>query len=419
MGRKPGGTAKRWKAEDDKQLGDLFSEHGWKWEVISEEIGQGRTPRACKERWNKIRHKQKAAEAMREARGDLVDMGGAGVGGVGGSQDGEELDAETLRLLRAESGTAMGQEDVLVDPLIEGIVMRSMEATMSTAAASGSGSKGNAEAEAEADGEGEGEAVEREMEDDVDPIAAVAAEGEAARTTTAPRKPSRGGEGDADEYVDGSDADAEGGESAAPSMVSCGSWSSLVTSSLLADADWEDGEEPLKKPPRATTSRHPCTSTSRLTFSHLFVRPANPSSSLFTDGSGEYVPLLPNPPIPFTPNSVIRGRRTAALSELAGKVFSPTGKERKVHGCPAENCGAAFKRSEHLKRHYKAVHMGQKRELSLRDVLCEKNCRADRRRLFDAAFPCEADGCEKSFSRKDNLQQHVRSPFVHSLSTSR
>ncbi|GAA5881415.1 hypothetical protein JCM3774_004368, partial [Rhodotorula dairenensis] len=31
-----------------------------------------------------------------------------------------------------------------------------------------------------------------------------------------------------------------------------------------------------------------------------------------------------------------------------------------VHTCPAENCNAAFKRSEHLRRHYKAVHRGEK-----------------------------------------------------------
>ncbi|GAA5842925.1 hypothetical protein JCM9279_004030 [Rhodotorula babjevae] len=53
-----------------------------------------------------------------------------------------------------------------------------------------------------------------------------------------------------------------------------------------------------------------------------------------------------------------------------------------VHACPAEHCTAAFKRSEHLRRHYKSVHRGEK------------------------PFPCTVAGCGKTFSRKDNLQQH-------------
>lgn len=72
--------------------------------------------------------------------------------------------------------------------------------------------------------------------------------------------------------------------------------------------------------------------------------------------------LVANPPIPFTPQSVIRGRRTLDAQELKGKLVSQTGKQKKVHECPAENCTAAFKRSEHLKRHYRSVHMGSKRE---------------------------------------------------------
>lgn len=77
------------------------------------------------------------------------------------------------------------------------------------------------------------------------------------------------------------------------------------------------------------------------------------------------VSLVANPPIPFLPKSVIRGRRTQSPSALAGTLFSPHGKQKKVHTCPAENCGAAFKRSEHLKRHYRAVHVGSKRESCL------------------------------------------------------
>ncbi|SDA04003.1 BZ3501_MvSof-1269-A2-R1_Chr3-2g05825 [Microbotryum saponariae] len=92
---------------------------------------------------------------------------------------------------------------------------------------------------------------------------------------------------------------------------------------------------------------------------------------------------------PFNKNTVIRGRRTMAANEMEGKLLSKTGKIKKVHICPADSCDAAFKRSEHLKRHYKAVHIGAK------------------------PFPCDAEGCDKTFSRKDNLHQHMI--FVHSL----
>ncbi|GAA5991834.1 hypothetical protein JCM11641_002119, partial [Rhodosporidiobolus odoratus] len=116
--------------------------------------------------------------------------------------------------------------------------------------------------------------------------------------------------------------------------------------------------------------------------------------------------MVANPPVPFSNNTVLRGRRTKAIPTLKaeleaartapppppptppaeGEEEQPRKKVKKrgntVHVCPAENCGAAFKRSEHLRRHYKSVHRGEK------------------------PWPCQIEGCGKSFSRKDNLQQH-------------
>ncbi|GAA6039520.1 hypothetical protein JCM8097_008364 [Rhodosporidiobolus ruineniae] len=185
---------------------------------------------------------------------------------------------------------------------------------------------------------------------------------------------------------------------------------------------------------------------------------ASPSTSttaphLRTNAGPQYLPdaaLVKHPPIPFGPNTVLRGRRTKPVTELerefeavrardeemkrareaaraaaaaaavaedgddggddsddaegefdspaaapipAPPAAAPAGgggdkpkkvKKRgtKVHVCPAENCGAAFKRSEHLRRHFKSVHRGEK------------------------PWPCTIEGCGKSFSRKDNLQQH-------------
>lgn len=64
-----------------------------------------------------------------------------------------------------------------------------------------------------------------------------------------------------------------------------------------------------------------------------------------------------------------------------------------VHTCPAENCTAAFKRSEHLRRHYKSVHRGEKREFgagfSRRSLLADSPsssvCQLSRVRSRDAA----------------------------------
>ncbi|SCV74510.1 BQ2448_7539 [Microbotryum intermedium] len=115
--------------------------------------------------------------------------------------------------------------------------------------------------------------------------------------------------------------------------------------------------------------------------------PVSPSTSASTlaPSAGHNIALT----TPFNKNTVIRGRRTMAANEMEGKLLSKTGKIKKVHICPADSCEAAFKRSEHLKRHYKAVHIGAK------------------------PFPCDAEGCDKTFSRKDNLHQHMI--FVHSL----
>ncbi|GAA5859287.1 hypothetical protein JCM8547_008953 [Rhodosporidiobolus lusitaniae] len=172
----------------------------------------------------------------------------------------------------------------------------------------------------------------------------------------------------------------------------------------------------------------PATSTSA---SPSLESPAPPAEKHINAGPHFLPPsaLVPNPPIPFDPNTVLRGRRTRAINDLEkeqnevrekreeekrrrleerakgkereldeegtggeggeGGGEQPGEKKKKVkkrgtavHACPAEGCTAAFKRSEHLRRHYKSVHRGEK------------------------PWPCTIEGCGKSFSRKDNLQQH-------------
>ncbi|GAA5908627.1 uncharacterized protein JCM6883_005607 [Sporobolomyces salmoneus] len=122
--------------------------------------------------------------------------------------------------------------------------------------------------------------------------------------------------------------------------------------------------------------------------------PSNPGHPLLRtrlEHSTSQVNSLPDPPprVRKNPtlhvkNTVIRGRRTHNPDSLEAVVgpTPPNSKAKKVHPCPATGCNAAFKRAEHLKRHYKSVHKGEK------------------------PFPCKVEQCGKSFSRKDNLQQH-------------
>ncbi|GAA5999776.1 hypothetical protein JCM10207_005905 [Rhodosporidiobolus poonsookiae] len=151
------------------------------------------------------------------------------------------------------------------------------------------------------------------------------------------------------------------------------------------------------------------------------------STTLPAKAGREYLPpsaMVSTPPVPFNPNTVLRGRRTKAVGvledELSRMYEAPDGRRgngrveggrkrkargqgkeeqheepdedeprkkvkkrgNKVHVCPADNCSAAFKRPEHLRRHYKSVHCG------------------------DKPWPCTIADCGKTFSRKDNLQQH-------------
>ncbi|GAA5941210.1 uncharacterized protein JCM15063_006402 [Sporobolomyces koalae] len=135
-------------------------------------------------------------------------------------------------------------------------------------------------------------------------------------------------------------------------------------------------------------------------------KPGHPfprTGAIHSNSGPNYLPdqaLVKDPPIPFVKNTIIRGRRTHDATTLQAVIDdAPVGKQKKVHPCPADNCGAAFKRSEHLKRHYKSVHRGEK------------------------PFPCKIENCGKSFSRKDNLQQHqamvhgVRAVYTYSDGT--
>ncbi|KAI8600094.1 hypothetical protein EDD21DRAFT_307026 [Dissophora ornata] len=74
-------------------------------------------------------------------------------------------------------------------------------------------------------------------------------------------------------------------------------------------------------------------------------------------------------------NAPAKARRRASLNpDSSSRVFT----------CSIEHCGKLFRRSEHLKRHFRSVH------------------------TLEKPFECPVTTCPKRFSRSDNLNQHIR-----------
>ncbi|KAI9258775.1 hypothetical protein BDA99DRAFT_440426 [Phascolomyces articulosus] len=79
------------------------------------------------------------------------------------------------------------------------------------------------------------------------------------------------------------------------------------------------------------------------------------------------------------------GRRVANITN------DEAAAERRLYKCTEPGCGKLFKRSEHVKRHYRSIHTKEK------------------------PFVCPYSECKKRFSRSDNLNQHIR---IHRQSSS-
>ncbi|KAI8141822.1 hypothetical protein BJV82DRAFT_474922, partial [Fennellomyces sp. T-0311] len=56
----------------------------------------------------------------------------------------------------------------------------------------------------------------------------------------------------------------------------------------------------------------------------------------------------------------------------------------RLYRCNEPGCGKLFKRSEHVKRHFRSIHTKEK------------------------PYECPYTECKKRFSRSDNLNQHIR-----------
>lgn len=74
--------------------------------------------------------------------------------------------------------------------------------------------------------------------------------------------------------------------------------------------------------------------------------------------------------------SAARGRRGKSKADLVkdDACKTPSGKPQKLHVCPVATCAAAFKRAEHLKRHWRGVHLNAKRQSFFARLLARSAC---------------------------------------------
>ncbi|KZT01694.1 uncharacterized protein LAESUDRAFT_663529 [Laetiporus sulphureus 93-53] len=87
---------------------------------------------------------------------------------------------------------------------------------------------------------------------------------------------------------------------------------------------------------------------------------------------------IPTPVPNLTKKS--RGRRVPT----SPVVVSKNGVQQRVRDYKCDVCGKFFRRGEHLKRHIRSIHTHEK------------------------PYKCPYSDCEKTFSRQDNLNQHMR-----------
>ncbi|CDS05323.1 hypothetical protein LRAMOSA07852 [Lichtheimia ramosa] len=126
------------------------------------------------------------------------------------------------------------------------------------------------------------------------------------------------------------------------------------------------------------------------------------SSSAAVDGSEPIFQAKPSTVSPSSSSSKPTRRRTtkskrsktSSSTESNNKERKHTGRrvspespddtEQRIFKCTEPTCGKLFKRSEHVKRHYRSIHSKEK------------------------PYECPYSTCLKRFSRSDNLSQHIR-----------
>ncbi|KAI0230417.1 hypothetical protein L0F63_000701 [Massospora cicadina] len=100
-----------------------------------------------------------------------------------------------------------------------------------------------------------------------------------------------------------------------------------------------------------------------------------------------YQPSYPFPttyPYPESYQDFIRRSSFMSRGLPRGRAVMLGSMLTRPYQCDHIGCGKMFKRSEHLKRHYRSIH------------------------TQDRPFMCQHPNCNKRFSRSDNLAQHMR-----------
>ncbi|KAG5637097.1 hypothetical protein H0H81_005780 [Sphagnurus paluster] len=238
--------------------------------------------------------------------------------------------------------------------------------------------------------------------------------------------------------LDDGESDADGSDVYTPSRSPSPdlSWSDFESSPVLS--------RPRRKFPKGEQAKKALPIGAADALAQFSRKSSTPTSSCSTDLDGEWdsgasgsgskknrtIPL----PVPV-PNLIksSRGRKVpyvniraarglpididAHKSDDEGKVVRGGASRRgrggaKARGlnrtfvCTVAGCGKCFVRGEHLKRHVRSIHTNEKRSFisgcSYRRILLTI--------VFPIylAYPCPYNTCDKSFSRRDNLGQHVR-----------
>jgi len=123
---------------------------------------------------------------------------------------------------------------------------------------------------------------------------------------------------------------------------------------------------PLPPRPPGAAASAPSTS-SALSFAPPLELSAGPSTSTLTATASPADPTAPSSATAPAPTSLSPSTEPAVPApgpppkKGKGSKGGLSKAQASVHACPAEHCTAAFKRSEHLRRHYKSVHRGEKR----------------------------------------------------------